>query len=56
MLALIALGGLIMVFCQWSPPALALDPSLDITQYAHTAWTFHNGSLCAKMNETSALT
>ena len=29
----------------WSPPALALDPSLDISQYAHTAWTFRNGFL-----------
>jgi ligand-binding sensor domain-containing protein/signal transduction histidine kinase len=27
----------------WSPPALALDPSLDISQYAHTTWTFQNG-------------
>jgi signal transduction histidine kinase/ligand-binding sensor domain-containing protein len=27
----------------WSPPARALDPSLDITQYAHLAWTFRNG-------------
>ena len=26
-------------------PALALDPSLDISQYAHTAWTFRNGFL-----------
>ncbi|MGZ6616105.1 MAG: sensor histidine kinase [Solirubrobacteraceae bacterium] len=22
----------------WSPPALALDPSLDISKYGHTAW------------------
>jgi len=29
----------------WSPPALALDPSLGISQYAHTAWTFRNGFL-----------
>jgi signal transduction histidine kinase len=27
----------------WSHPARALDPSLDITQYAHLAWTFRNG-------------
>jgi PAS domain S-box-containing protein len=26
-----------------SSPVLALDPSLDISQYAHTAWTFHDG-------------
>ena len=29
----------------WSPPALALDPSLDLSQYAHTALTSPNGSL-----------
>jgi signal transduction histidine kinase/ligand-binding sensor domain-containing protein len=27
----------------WSAPVRALDPSLDITQYAHLAWTFRNG-------------
>ena len=27
----------------WPPPVRALDPSLDITQYAHLAWTFRNG-------------
>ena len=27
----------------WSPPVFALDPSLDISQYAHTTWTFQNG-------------
>ena len=27
----------------WPPPVAALDPSLDITQYAHLAWTFRNG-------------
>ena len=27
----------------WPHPARALDPSLDITQYAHLAWTFRNG-------------
>jgi PAS domain S-box-containing protein len=29
----------------WSPCVLALDPSLDISQYAHTSWTFRNGFL-----------
>jgi ligand-binding sensor domain-containing protein/signal transduction histidine kinase len=29
----------------WSPPALALDASLGISQYTHTAWTFRNGFL-----------
>ena len=27
----------------WPPPVRALDPSLDISQYAHLAWTFRNG-------------
>lgn len=27
----------------WPPSARALDPSLDISQYAHLAWTFRNG-------------
>ena len=27
----------------WPPSVRALDPSLDITQYAHLAWTFRNG-------------
>jgi len=27
----------------WPSSATALDPSLDITQYAHLAWTFRNG-------------
>src|SRR5580658_7506848 len=26
-------------------PTLALNPSLDISQYAHTSWTFRNGFL-----------
>ncbi len=29
----------------WSPPVFALDPSLDVSRYAHTAWTFRNGFL-----------
>jgi hypothetical protein len=27
----------------WSPAALALNPSLDLSQYAHTAWTIRDG-------------
>ena len=42
-LALIALSILTVLLS--SPPVLALDPSLDISQYAHTAWTFRNGFL-----------
>ena len=26
----------------WPPPVHALDPSLNISQYAHVAWTFRN--------------
>ncbi|HZD47166.1 MAG TPA: two-component regulator propeller domain-containing protein [Silvibacterium sp.] len=33
---------LAMLLACW-PCALALDPSLDISQYAHTAWTVHEG-------------
>ena len=29
----------------WSTPVLALDPSLDVSQYGHTAWTSRNGFL-----------
>jgi signal transduction histidine kinase/ligand-binding sensor domain-containing protein len=39
----IALRTLTLLLCSF--PALALDPSLDISQYAHTAWTFRNGFL-----------
>ena len=42
-LALITLGALNALF--WSPALAALDTSLDISQYAHTAWTFRNGFL-----------
>jgi signal transduction histidine kinase/ligand-binding sensor domain-containing protein len=39
--AVVALCTAVMLL--WSSPARALDPSLDITQYAHLAWTFRNG-------------
>ena len=42
-LALITLGALGALF--WSPALCALDPSLDISQYAHVAWTLRNGFL-----------
>ena len=42
-LALITFGALNALF--WPPALAALDPSLDISQYAHTAWTFRNGFL-----------
>src|SRR5216684_913560 len=37
--ALLALG-ILLVCC---PCAFALDPSLDVSQYAHTAWTVRDG-------------
>src|SRR5271166_1506299 len=42
-LALITVGALNALIC--SPALAALDPSLDISQFAHTAWTFRNGFL-----------
>ena len=32
-----------LTFLLGSSPALALDPSLEISQYAHTAWTVRDG-------------
>src|SRR5215469_7604140 len=40
-LALITIS--IIPFLLGAPAVLALDPSLDITQYAHTAWTVRGG-------------
>jgi signal transduction histidine kinase/ligand-binding sensor domain-containing protein len=44
MKAALALSAIfILTFLFGSPPALALDPSLDVSQYAHTAWTVRDG-------------
>ena len=40
-LAMITLGALSVLL--WSPDALGIDRSLDISQYAHTAWTARDG-------------
>ena len=40
-LAYITIGALAVLLSL--RPALALDPSLDVTQYAHTAWTVRDG-------------
>ena len=40
-LRLIAIGTLIVLI--GTLPLLALDPSLDVSQYAHTAWTVRDG-------------
>src|SRR5271165_1204111 len=34
-----------LIFLLGSTPVLALDPSLDLSQYAHSAWFFRNGFL-----------
>jgi signal transduction histidine kinase/ligand-binding sensor domain-containing protein len=33
----------------WCPPALALNPALDVSQYAHTAWTVREGFLKSRV-------
>ena len=38
----IALGVAILLFA-WEPGAYGLDPALDVSQYAHTAWTVRDG-------------
>lgn len=37
--------GIVMAFTLlgWCPPALALNPSLDVSQYAHTSWKIRDG-------------
>jgi signal transduction histidine kinase/ligand-binding sensor domain-containing protein len=41
---IVALGILLAsMLAAWSPCAFALDPSLDISQYAHTAWKIRDG-------------
>jgi len=43
----------------WCPPVQALDQSLDVSQYAHTAWTvregFSLGSIYAMAQTLTAL-
>jgi hypothetical protein len=38
-------GALVCMLLAWCSSACALDPSLDVSQYAHTSWTFRNGFL-----------
>src|SRR4029453_12854276 len=41
---IVALGILLAsMLAAWSPCAFALDPSLGISQYAHTAWKIRDG-------------
>jgi len=46
--ALVALGTLYVLLC--CPDAPALNPWLDVTQYAHTAWTYRDGVLQGGVN------
>jgi len=46
--ALVALGTLGVLL--WCPDAPALNPSLDVSQYAHTAWTYRNGFMQGAVN------
>ena len=39
----IAPGGILACLLLWCPPALALNPALDVSQYAHTAWKIREG-------------
>ena len=40
---ILALGTLLACMLAWSPSAFALDPALDVSQYAHTAWKIREG-------------
>ncbi|HTY84738.1 MAG TPA: two-component regulator propeller domain-containing protein, partial [Silvibacterium sp.] len=40
-IALVAIG--IVGLLEWCPRVFALDPSLDVSQYAHTAWKVRDG-------------
>jgi ligand-binding sensor domain-containing protein/signal transduction histidine kinase len=43
----LVLAGILLVSC---PRALALDPSLDVSQYAHTAWRVRDGFAKGEIN------
>ncbi len=39
----VAPGTILACLLLWCPRALALDPALDVSQYAHTAWKIRDG-------------
>ena len=39
----VALAGSLCALLAWCPTSFALDPSLDISQYAHTSWKIRDG-------------
>ena len=45
-LAIITISTLLLL---GSPPVLALDPSLEVSKYAHTAWTARDGFSLGKI-------
>jgi len=47
---LVAPGLLIGMLLAWIPRAHALDPSLDISQYAHTSWRVRDGTFAGSIN------
>jgi signal transduction histidine kinase/ligand-binding sensor domain-containing protein len=47
---LVAPGILITMLLAWSPRAHALDPSLHISQYAHTSWRVRDGAFAGSIN------
>src|SRR5262249_29440330 len=40
-------GGLLAIAC---PGAFALNPTLDVSQYAHASWRFHDGFTKGEIN------
>jgi signal transduction histidine kinase/ligand-binding sensor domain-containing protein len=46
--AVVAFGMICLLF--WCPHIFALDPSVDVSQYAHTAWTYRDGFVQGAMN------
>ncbi len=46
--ALVAFGAICLLF--WCPRIFALDPSVDVSQYAHTAWTYRDGFVQGAVN------
>jgi len=47
---IIASGAVLACALAWCSPALALNPALDVGQYAHTAWTVREGFLNSRVS------
>src|SRR5262245_9512686 len=45
--AIAALGCMLL---GWGPPAFALNPALDVSQYGHTAWTIREGFFSGRVS------